>query len=238
MNRREALISLVQLSALGAIGSASAGVLSTAPHPATGTRADALPIPAKAGGLTYLTEAEAHEVAALFDRLIPEDELGMSASQAGCVTFIDRQLAGPYGQAASSYRLGPFSQGTPEQGPQFAHTPAQRYRLGLERLGQYCQSRYGRAFSALHGDQQDALLRAMEGADPALPSEIGAEFFALLLQNVREGYLADPMYGGNRGMVGWRLIGFPGALYDYRPYLHRKGLPLDLEPVSLLDRAS
>lgn len=58
-----------------------------------------------------------------------------------------------------------------------------------------------------------------------------------MLQNVREGYLADPMYGGNRDMVGWRLIGFPGARYDYRPYIHRKGMPLDLEPVSLLDKA-
>ncbi|MDZ5111340.1 gluconate 2-dehydrogenase subunit 3 family protein [Pseudomonas putida] len=238
MNRREALISLVQLSALGAIGTASAGVITTAPHPATGTRAEALPLPAKAGGLTYLTDAEAREVAAIFDRLIPEDELGMSASQAGCVTFIDRQLSGPYGQAASSYRLGPFSQGTPEQGPQFTLTPAQRYRTGLKCLGQYCQRLHGRAFSQLSADQQDALLSTMESAAPHLPTEISADFFALLLQNVREGYLADPLYGGNRDMVGWRLIGFPGARYDYRPYIQRKGLPLDLEPVSLLDRAS
>ncbi|MFK3816039.1 gluconate 2-dehydrogenase subunit 3 family protein [Pseudomonas sp. NPDC089407] len=238
MNRREALISLVQLSALGAMASASAGVLATAPHTATGTRADALPLPAKGGGLTYLTDAEAREVAALFDRLIPEDELGMSASQAGCVIFIDRQLSGPYGQAASTYRLGPYSQGTPEQGPQFPQTPAQRYRTGLEYLGQYCQRQHGQPFSELPADQQDALLKAMESADSRLPAAISAEFFALLLQNVREGYLADPMYGGNLDMVGWRLIGFPGARYDYRPYIHRKGQPLDLEPVSLLDRAS
>ena len=29
-------------------------------------------------------------------------------------------------------------------------------------------------------------------------------------QNVLEGMLADPMYGGNRDMVGWRWVGFPG----------------------------
>ncbi|UVL81159.1 gluconate 2-dehydrogenase subunit 3 family protein [Pseudomonas putida] len=233
MNRREALISLVQLSALGAIGSASAGVLASDRPLAIGTHADALPQPPKPGALAYLTAAEAREVTAIFDRLIPEDELGMSASQAGCVVFLDRQLAGPYGQAASTYRLGPYLQGTPEQGPQFRLTPAQRYREGLEQLGQYCQQQHARPFSGLTGEQQDALLRTMEaGAAP-----LDADFFALLLQNVREGYLADPMYGGNRDMVGWRLIGFPGARYDYRPYLHRKGLPLDLEPVSLLDRA-
>lgn len=77
----------------------------------------------------------------------------------------------------------------------------------------------------------------MEADDTGLPAPLGAEFFSLMLQNVREGYLADPMYGGNRDMVGWRLIGFPGARYDYRPYIHRKGMPLDLEPVSLLDKA-
>ncbi|MCK1978387.1 gluconate 2-dehydrogenase subunit 3 family protein, partial [Jeotgalicoccus huakuii] len=77
---------------------------------------------------------------------------------------------------------------------------------------------HGRAFSQLSADQQDALLSTMESAAPLLPTEISADFFALLLQNVREGYLADPLYGGNRDMVGWRLIGFPGARYDYRPY--------------------
>ncbi|WJD60687.1 gluconate 2-dehydrogenase subunit 3 family protein [Pseudomonas kurunegalensis] len=236
MNRREALISLVQLSALGAIGSASAALPSSSHH-AIGTRADALPQPVAAGGLTYLAPVEAHELAAIFDRLIPEDELGMSASQAGCVTFIDRQLAGPYGQAASTYRLGPFSPGTAEQGPQFRQTPAQRYREGLERLGQYCQAKYAKQFSELSGEQQDALLQAMEAGDTRLPVPLDADFFSLMLQNVREGYLADPMYGGNRDMVGWRLIGFPGARYDYRPYIHRKGMPLDLEPVSLLDKA-
>lgn len=237
MNRREALISLVQLSALGAISTASANVINSTTHFSIGTQADALPSPPKAGALTYFTPEESRELTAIFDRLIPEDELGMSASQAGCVVFIDRQLAGPYGQAASSYRLGPFSQGTPEQGPQFRLTPAQRYREGLERLSSYCQNQYARAFSALSSEQQDGLLQAMEVSDHRLPPPLDAEFFSLLLQNVREGYLADPMYGGNRNMVGWKLIGFPGARYDYRPYIHKKGIPLNLEPVSLLDRA-
>jgi gluconate 2-dehydrogenase gamma chain len=236
MNRREALISLVQISALGAISSASAGVIRSDTHFPVGTQADALPSPPTSGALVYFTAAEAHEVAAIFDRLIPEDELGMSASQAGCVVFLDRQLAGPYGQAASTYRLGPFKQGTPEQGPQFRLTPAQRYREGLARLGDYSRSQHGKLFSALEPERQDDLLRAMEAGQDRLPSALDADFFALLLQNVREGYLADPMYGGNRNMVGWRLIGFPGARYDYRPYLHKKGQPLHLEPVSLLDR--
>ncbi len=34
--------------------------------------------------------------------------------------------------------------------------------------------------------------------------------------NTIEGFFADPIYGGNRDMVGWKLVGFPGARYDYR----------------------
>ena len=39
-----------------------------------------------------------------------------------------------------------------------------------------------------------------------------------------EGYFADPIYGGNRDMAGWKLVGFPGVRYDYRD-VHRKAEP-------------
>ncbi|MBD1551101.1 gluconate 2-dehydrogenase subunit 3 family protein [Pseudomonas typographi] len=237
MNRRDALISLVQLTALSVAGSAGASVISARTPMPVGTQPEALPKPPRKGGLAYLAADEAREVAAIYDRLIPQDELGMSASQAGCVEFIDRELAGAFGQAASVYRLGPIVPGTAEQGPQFTQTPAERYRSGLGALAGYCQAHYGKPFSALDGDTQDSLLRAMENGTLHLPAINAAAFFALLLQNVREGYLADPMYGGNRDMVGWKLIGFPGARYDYRPYLDKKGMALNLEPVSLLDGA-
>ncbi len=55
-----------------------------------------------------------------------------------------------------------------------------------------------------------------------------------MLQNAREGYLSDPLYGGNKDMAGWKMIGFPGARYDYRPYLTRRGEELNLIPVSLI----
>jgi hypothetical protein len=61
-------------------------------------------------------------------------------------------------------------------------------------------------------------------------------FFELLLQNTPEGFFSDPIYGGNRDMVGWKLIGFPGARYDYRPYVDKHGAQLDLPPVGLKGR--
>jgi len=41
----------------------------------------------------------------------------------------------------------------------------------------------------------------------------GQAFFDLLLQTPIEGFFSDPIYGGNRDMIGWKLIGFPGARY-------------------------
>lgn len=237
MNRRDALISLVQLTALSVASTAGASVISSNTQMPIGTQTNALPKPPRKGVLVYFTPEEATEVAAVYDRLIPEDELGMSASQAGCVDFIDRELAGAFGNAASTYSLGPYKAGTAEQGPQFKLTPAERYRAGLKDLSSYCLSQHSKLFSGLDGDTQDALLHALEAGKPEFPSTPSADFFALLLQNVREGYLADPMYGGNRDMVGWKLIGFPGARYDYRPYIHKKGMALNLEPVSLLDKS-
>jgi len=64
----------------------------------------------------------------------------------------------------------------------------------------------------------------------------GQAFFDFLLQNTIEGFFWDPIYGGNRDMVGWKLIGFPGARYDYRPYVKKHNQRLDLAPVSIAGR--
>jgi gluconate 2-dehydrogenase gamma chain len=61
-------------------------------------------------------------------------------------------------------------------------------------------------------------------------------FFTLLFQNVIEGYFADPIYGGNRDMGAWRMIGFPGARYDLTPWVSRYGEAYPLPPVGLTGR--
>ena len=79
-------------------------------------------------------------------------------------------------------------------------------------------------------------LRQLEAGQASLPSVDGSAFFTLLLKNVREGYFSDPVYGGNRGMAAWRMIGFPGARYDYSAWVSRHGEQLSYEPASLLGR--
>lgn len=43
---------------------------------------------------------------AIADRLIPADEHGPSATQAGAVTYVERALAGPYAEHAATYAAG------------------------------------------------------------------------------------------------------------------------------------
>jgi len=60
-------------------------------------------------------------------------------------------------------------------------------------------------------------------------------FFDMLWRNTEEGFFADPLYGGNRGKVGWKLIGFPGVPSSaYREHLDNPEL-YHAEPVSILD---
>ena len=187
-----------------------------------------------AGTLVYFTPAEAALLSAIHDRLIPGDELGIGAVEAGCVTFVDHQLAGPYGRAESNYKLGPYKPGTPEQGNQSPLTPAEIYRKGLVELDAYAVKNLGGAFATLPHDKQDHYLEGLESGAIKFHLVDSKSFFALLLQNVKEGYLADPIYGGNKGMVGWKMIGFPGARYDYRDYLDRIGKVITIAPVSLM----
>ena len=183
----------------------------------------------------FFSPAEAETVGAIADRLIPEDGLSVGGREAGCVHFIDRQLIGPYGQAASQYRLGRFIKGTPEQGLQSSLTPADRYRIGLTALNDYCQTKHSLAFSGLSTQTQDEILTGLERKDINLATIDGSEFFEQILQNVREGFLSDPIYGGNKNLVSWKMLGFPGAYYDYRDVIDQKGKKLDFPPVSLFD---
>jgi gluconate 2-dehydrogenase gamma chain len=224
--------SLLALAPAGAIAAtAPVSLITEGTQHDTDLSQDALP-PLDLG--TFLSEAEQHTVGAVFDRLIPADDLSIGATQAGCVTFVDKQLAGDWGKAASRYRSGPFRPGTPEQGDQSPFTPRERYRRGLKALDERCNADHGKAFADLPANQQDDVLRAMEaGKHGDEPKAL----FALMLQNVREGYFADPLYGGNKDMAGWKLIGFPGARYDYRLEIDRPGEDLKLDSISLLDKA-
>lgn len=193
----------------------------------------ALPDPTQ----TFFTAAERACVRAISARLIPSDDTGPGAEEADVVTFIDRQLAGFYGRGERWYTKGPFSEGTEQQGYQFESPPAGLYRKALAALDAHCRRTHeGKAFDELGAEAQDGILTAMEEGELEFEGVAAAVFFELVLDNTIEGFFSDPIYGGNRDMVGWRLVGFPGARYDYRDYLDHDGKRLDIPPVGLAGR--
>ncbi len=200
-------------------------------RPFAGLPPDPLP-----GGKWYVfTPAEARTVEAIVDRLIPSDDLSVGGKDAGCASFIDRQLAGSYGSSDRLYMQGPFAAGLPTQGYQGAAPPLARYKAGLAALDQHVKEAFaGKAFADLPAADQDKVLKDFEGGKVAYAGAVG--FFNLVLQNTMEGFFADPIYGGNRDMAGWKFIGFPGARYDYRAYVGQHNKPFPLPPVSIAGR--
>lgn len=236
MKRREFLTSITALGVASTIPTLTQAEVVNGGQPWEPGKIQTPLAPPRIGGLQYLTQHEFDTVGAIAERFIPADETSLSGKEAGCAIFIDRQLAGDYGNAVAIYRLGKFVKGTAEQGPQSPLTPAQRYRLGIAALDKALQQQYGKDFLSLSGDQQDQVLTAMEKNSLDLGEEVETKvFFELLLQNVREGFLADPIYGGNKDMTSWKMIGFPGARYDFRDLLPKKGQKLNIIPTSLID---
>jgi gluconate 2-dehydrogenase gamma chain len=188
-------------------------------------------------GWTWFTDAEAAFIGAVVARLIPADDLGPGAVEAGVPTFIDRQLAGPYGRGERWYMQGPWSAGLPTQGYQTRLTPAGMYRAAIKAINAaVVRESRGGIFSKLAAADQDAFLQRLEKGDVALDGADGKAFFAQLLQNTLEGFWSDPIHGGNRDMVGWKLIGFPGARYDNTEFVAKHGEKYPLPPVGIKGR--
>ena len=192
------------------------------------------PEPVTPGGWQYFTAQEAATVEAFVERLIPADGLSPSGKECGCAVFIDRQLAGPYGRAEGHYLAGPFLKGTKQQGPQSPTTPAQQYRKALAAFDRACRAKFaGKAFADLSDQQKDETIKGLEDGSLALDGAEAKDFFKLILTDTQNGFLADPIYGGNKDMASWTMIGFPGAHYDYRDWIDKHNQRVTLPPVGI-----
>jgi gluconate 2-dehydrogenase gamma chain len=125
-------------------------------------------------------------------RILPSDETP-GAREAKVGRFIERQLAG----SLSALR------------PAFD----QLARL----LDLWSRKAYGKPFTSLGAPDQDAVLGQLaRGHIPVrgLPQEA---MFRALHTLTLEGFLCDPVHGGNEGQIGWRAIGFA------EPHLRKPG---------------
>jgi gluconate 2-dehydrogenase gamma chain len=188
------------------------------------------------GNWHFFTDAEGAAIEAIMDRLIPADANSPGGKDMGCAIYLDRQLAGPYGSSEGFYMSGPFQSGTPQQGPQTAMTPAKKYRQALAAIDRYCRANFaGKSFVQLEDAEKDKMIAGMEEKSIALEGIEAHDVFQQVLKDTQEGFFADPIYGGNVNMASWKMIGFPGARYDYRDWVSRHNEPFPLGPVGMAD---
>jgi gluconate 2-dehydrogenase gamma chain len=166
--------------------------------------------------LLTLTQTEHAFVVAAADTLIPADDLSPSGSQCGVATFIDRQLAGAYGGGARLYRDGPFPKGKPELGYQLPLNPREFFRAGIAAANEWSRKTYGKDFDRLSAADRETGLKAMESGKAEFSGFSSRMFFNALLDISMEGFFADPIYGGNRDMAAWKMVGYPGLPATYR----------------------
>jgi gluconate 2-dehydrogenase gamma chain len=195
---------------------------------------------------TYLffNSDEAAFIDAAVARLIPKDDQWGGALEAGVPNYIDKQLAGAWGAGERLYRSGPWQPGTPSQGYQLPFTPAELFRTAISAinkdLSQQCGDRDQAEpcpFVKMNADEQDSYLKALEAGGKDLDGVPSDVFFAHLWQCTVEGFFSDPVYGGNRDMASWRMIGFPGAYASYYDLVDQYGIKLDRAPMSLAEDA-
>jgi len=242
LDRRGLLIGGALVGSAGVANALRDGQLGAPPHVYGGTMpwregaADVPPI-AQPGDFRFFSDAERLFILPAIDRLIPPDSHGPSASQADVHVFLDRQLAGPFGRGDHFYLGGPWPKGVPEQGYQSRLSPAQLYRIAIPAIERYVRITFNNVtFIQLSVQQQDEVLKNLEGGKASLGEVDGRAFFNMFLQNVLEGYFSDPIYGGNKDMAAWKMIGFPGAHYDYREWAGRHGERVPFPQVSIKGR--
>ncbi len=230
---------------IATIGAATTHALQATPvaSPAAETPLDT-PAAGTERPVEFFNLHEAATVDALVSRILPGSLDDPGAHEAGVVFYIDRSLSGTnLGYTKKTYTQGPFPVVTeepvsveaassrdiydyvmvsaehfPRYGYQSVLSPQELYRRGLEYVDAYAQSQFENNFVDLSAEEQDQILTDMdEDTATGFEGPSGRAFFTQLRNDTIEGMFGDPMYGGNRDLVGWKLIGYPGAQRFYTP---------------------
>ena len=183
-----------------------------------------------------LTPTEAAFLSAAYDTFIPADQYSPSGTDCGLVVYIDRQLAGAWGTGAKFYRAGPFLQGKPEQGYQLSLTPREFFAAGIVAANEWSRRTHGRDFDRLDPAQRDEALKTMDAGKAEFTDFNSKYFFDQLYESAMEGFFADPIYGGNRDKVSWKMVGYPGLPATYASKAEEyRGKKVNLPPQSIAD---
>ncbi len=133
----------------------------------------------------FFTPAEAACLIPLCEQIIPADDHGGGATEAGVIHYIDRQLLAvfDYDQVV--------------------------YQRGIDALQATCLERFGRRYEQLDAESQLRLAEQMdtgtiggegwEGTDPR-------RFFGLVRDHTMQGFYGPPRHGGNRDYMSYRMM--------------------------------
>lgn len=175
----------------------------------------------------FFTDHEWDAVEAAAARIIPTDH-DPGAREARVIVFIDRYLSGIDYHYAAADGSGFLRMADKQARSARAkvNTLRRLYREGIVELDEVARRLGAADFAPAADDLQDAALERLSGRPK--PSRVsldtrevyysrlqgstddGMTFFDTLAFHVRQGFYADPVYGGNAGLVGWQVIGFPG----------------------------
>ncbi len=230
-SRRRFLQRSLSLIPLAAAGSSLVSFSSPAAQSGSqGVSADYVPV--------FFNNDEWRFILAATDRLIPTDDNGPGAVSEGVPVFIDKQMELPYGHGHLWYMQAPFASAEPELGYQSSLVPRETYRRGIKAINGWCQAHHQKVFADLTHAQQEEILSQLETGKLTFEEVPGTLFFTQLLENTKEGWLADPLHGGNQTLASWKLIGFPGARADYQQVMESPNQPYPLGPVSISGKRS
>lgn len=175
----------------------------------------------------FFTKHEWDTVEAISARIIPTDH-DPGAKEARAVVFIDRYLSGIKYIFASADGSGFL-----EIDGKHAHSWRARisdlqrtYRAGLKLVDEISKVDFGTYFLQLDSGSQDAVLVKISGeikpgpvnlgtTEPSTTffqfvSDDGLSFWPAICLHVKQGFYADPVYGGNKNHTGWKVIEFEG----------------------------
>ncbi|PXX50060.1 MULTISPECIES: gluconate 2-dehydrogenase subunit 3 family protein [Aquitalea] len=190
-------------------GGTAAALLLQAPDAAAATTK--APVINTVYGYESFGPDEAAFVESMLNIMCPADAHTPNGVDCGLAIYIDRQLAGSFGQGARRYAAGPFLQGAVQCGPQLPLTPQQYFKTGIAEADRAAQRLHGQLFDALSPEQGNAFLQQLAaGQIQGEQLDLGEWFNSLVYPLFCEACYADPLYGGNVGMVFWKMIGYPG----------------------------
>lgn len=184
--------------------------------------------------LMFFTHEQYKTIEAASEQIFPETEVGPGAKTLLVAYFIDHQLAGTWGLNSKNYTKGPhYPNASGLFGYQTHLTYQEIFTLGIKLLNNEANTRFQAAFYDITPEQQVEILKAVEADEVTLNAAVKPSYFFKLLRSATiEGAYADPLYGGNKDMAGWKMRKYPGHQMSYTNIIEKDEF-VAYEPQSL-----